>query len=154
MGRTLCLCAVRDPANLGAIVRSAAAFGVKSLLLSADCADVYHPKTLRAAMGNLFRLSVYIVEDLPASLQTLKAAGRRVFAAELRPGALPLLSLPVRQEDVFIIGNEGHGLSAAVLNAADERVFIPMSGRAESLNAAVAASVLMWEFAKKTGRRT
>lgn len=148
MGRTLCLCAVRDPANLGAIVRSAAAFGVKSLLLSADCADVYHPKTLRAAMGNLFRLSVYIVEDLPASLQTLKAAGRRVFAAELRPGALPLLSLPVRKEDVFIIGNEGHGIPREVSDAADSSVYIPIEENVESLNASVAASVLLWEQAR------
>ena len=145
---------VRDPANVGAIIRSAAAFGVDRLILSEDCADVYNAKAVRASMGTLFGQTVDRVGDLRGVIGQLRASGRRVFAAALDERAQRLGEFDVHAGDCVVIGNEGHGLSAAVLDAADERVFIPMSGRAESLNAAVAASVLMWEFAKKTGRRT
>ena len=145
---------VRDPANVGAIIRSAAAFGVDRLILSEDCADVYNAKAVRASMGTLFGQRIDRVGDLCGVIGQLRAHGRRVFAAALDERARRLGEFETSEGDCVVIGNEGHGLSEAVLNAADERVFIPMSGRAESLNAAVAASVLMWEFAKKTGRRT
>lgn len=143
--RAMALCAVRDPGNLGSIMRSALAFGTTHLILSDDCADVYNPKTVRGAMGSLFRLRVTVVADLPACLRAARRAQRRVFSAELNGEAARLGSFSLRPTDIFVIGNEGHGVGAGVSAAADRAVYIPICEQTESLNAAVAAAVLMWE---------
>ncbi len=157
----LLLESVRDPLNVGAIIRSAAALGVSELILSADCADIYHPRTLRAAMGPLFSLSMTRVEDMAASIAVLREAGHTVLAAALDDTAISLGSpeldaLLGRQggtPDVAscaapcaVIGNEGHGLSPAVIAACDQSVYIPMQAGTESLNAGVAAALIMWEL--------
>ena len=141
------LYSVRDPGNLGAILRSAAAFGIKTVLLSADCADLYNPKTLRAAMGGIFRLRIFSVEDVEGSISVLREACRRVWAAELRAGARSLTEADVKGSDLFVIGNEGHGIAPSVSEACDGSIYIPIEG-VESLNASVAASVLLWEQSK------
>ena len=139
---------VRDPSNVGAIIRSAAAIGIDRLLLSADCADIYHPKAVRASMGTLFNQRIDRVSDLAATIAEMSKSGRRVFAAALDERALPLGKFEILAGDAVVIGNEGHGLSREVIDACTNSVIIPMSERAESFNAAVAASILMWEFAK------
>ncbi len=139
---------VRDPSNVGAIIRSAAAIGIDHLILSADCADIYHPKAVRASMGTLFNQHIDRVTDLAATVAELRKSGRRVFAAALDEGALPLGRFEILAGDAVVIGNEGHGLSKEIIAACSGSVIIPMSERAESFNAAVAASILMWEFAK------
>ncbi len=146
--RVVLLESVRDPSNLGAIIRSAAALGIDRLIISADCADLYNSKTVRASMGTLFTQPVSRVENLADAVAALRRGGRRVFAATLTPSAAALGQFPIRKSDCVVIGNEGHGLSEAVIAACGECVYIPMSGRAESFNAAVAASLLMWEFSK------
>ena len=146
--RVVLLESVRDPSNVGAIIRSAAAIGVDRLILSADCADIYHPRAVRASMGTLFNQRIDRVADLAATVAKLVAGGRRVFAAALDERALPLGAFEVQAGDAVVIGNEGHGLSAAVIAECTNSVIIPMSERAESFNAAVAASILMWEFSK------
>ncbi len=146
--RVVLLESVRDPSNLGAIIRSAAAMGVDRLIISADCADLYNAKTVRASMGTLFTQKISRVEDLTEAITGLKKSGRRVFAATLTPDAAALGSFPLKKGDCVVIGNEGHGLSETVIAACGESVYIPMSDRAESFNAAVAASLLMWEFSK------
>ena len=139
---------VRDPSNVGAIIRSAAALGIDRLILSADCADIYHPRAVRGSMGTLFNQRIDRVNDLAATVAQLRESGRRVFAAALDERALPLGAFEILTGDAVVIGNEGHGLSEAVIAACSGSVIIPMSERAESFNAAVAASILMWEFAK------
>ena len=139
---------VRDPSNVGAIIRSAAAIGVDRLILSADCADIYHPRAVRGSMGTLFNQRIDRVSDLAATITELRKSGRRVFAAALDDGALSLGKFEILAGDAVVIGNEGHGLSDDVIAACGNSVIIPMSERAESFNAAVAASILMWEFAK------
>ena len=139
---------VRDPSNVGAIIRSAAAIGVDRLILSSDCADIYHPRAVRASMGTLFNQRIDRVGDLAATVAELRESGRRVFAAALDDRALSLGRFEILAGDAVVIGNEGHGLSAGVIAACSDSVIIPMSERAESFNAAVAASILMWEFAK------
>lgn len=139
---------VRDPSNVGAIIRSAAAIGIDRLILSADCADIYHPKAVRGSMGTLFNQRIDRVEDLAATVKVLRESGRRVFAAALDERALSLGDFEILAGDAVVIGNEGHGLSQEVIDACGNSVIIPMSERAESFNAAVAASILMWEFAK------
>ncbi len=146
--RIVLLEAVRDPSNLGAIIRSAAALGVDRLILSADCADVYNPRAVRAAMGTLFDQHIDYVAELPEAIAALQSSGRRVFAATLNSDAVRLDRGSFRTGDCVVIGNEGHGLSQACIDACDGSVFIPMTDRAESFNAAVAASILMWEFSK------
>ena len=144
--RVVLLESVRDPSNLGAIIRSAAALGVDHLVISEDCADIYNPKTVRASMGTLFRQSIYRVADIPETIKALAQSGRRTFAAALDRDALQLGSFAPQRGDCVVIGNEGHGLSEETIAACDRTVYIPMTDRAESLNAAVAASLLMWSF--------
>ena len=147
--RIVLLESVRDPANIGAVIRSAAALGVDRLILSADCADIYHPRAVRASMGALFNQRIDRVESLPDTVSALREAGRRVFAAALDERAVRLGEFALREGDCVVIGNEGHGLTAETIQACDHSVMIPMTDRAESFNAAVAASILMWEFSKQ-----
>lgn len=146
--RIVLLESIRDPSNLGAVIRSAAAFGVDRLIVSTDCADVYHPKTVRASMGTLFRQKIDRTDRLPEIIGQLRGSGRRVFAAALDCDAMRVGTFRVRAGDCVVIGNEGHGLTEKTVSACDSSVYIPMSERAESLNAAIAASLLMWEFSK------
>ena len=150
----LLLESVRDPLNVGAIIRSAAALGVGRLIMSADCADLYHPKTLRAAMGPLFSMPITRVEDLAGTGTALRQSGRRVYAAALDDTAIRLGSREFDAEREghpvgAVIGNEGHGLSESVIAACDRSVYIPMEADTESLNAGVAAALIMWELSKK-----
>lgn len=147
-GPVLLLESVRDPLNVGAIIRSAAALGIRHLVLSEDCADLYHPKTLRAAMGPLFSMPITRVDDLAAAVQSIKASGRRVFAAALDDTAVKLGEFSFDKGDCVVIGNEGHGLSDAVISACTRSIYIPMQADTESLNAGVAAALLMWELCK------
>ena len=141
----LLLDGVRDPGNVGAVLRSAAAFGATDLILSADCADLYHPRTLRASMGAVFHLRLHVVADLPGAVAALRAAGRRVLAAELTPAAKSVFAVGLSSRDAVVIGNEGHCISPAVSSACDGSVYLPVSDAVESLNASVAASLFSWE---------
>lgn len=142
--RAVMLTSLRDPGNLGTVARSAHAFNITRLILTSDCADIYSPKTLRAAMGAIFKLDITVVPNGADAVRRIRKSGRRVYAAELRPGAVSLLDADVNASDVFIIGNEGTGIPQAVSAEADGSVFIPINARSESLNAAAAAAVLMW----------
>ncbi len=147
-GRSIALCSVRDPGNLGAVIRSAVAFGVEEIILSDDCADIYNPKTVRGAMGSLFRVKVRIVSDMKDYIKAMQANGRRVYAAELSESAVSLAELDLCCWDSIIIGNEGHGIPGEISEMTDGSVFIPISSRTESLNASVAAAIFMWEQSK------
>ncbi|MBE6530688.1 MAG: RNA methyltransferase [Ruminococcaceae bacterium] len=146
--RVLLLEAIRDPGNLGTIIRSAAALGVKRVVISSDCADLYNSKTVRASMGGVFHIFVDSVpaELMPDYIERLRENGRRVFAAALRDNADVLGEFDLLPDDCFVIGNEGHGLSAAVIDACNGSVIIPMEEGSESLNAAGASLILMWEM--------
>ena len=142
-GRYVVLDGVQDPGNVGAVLRTADAFGCTGALLLPGCADPYGPKTLRAAMGAVFRLPLYTVglEDLP---RLLADAGLPLYGTALRHD-----TVDVRQRDLrrcaLVIGSEGRGVSAEVLALCRETLRIPMSPHCESLNAAAAAAVLLWE---------
>lgn len=142
----LLLESVRDPGNVGAILRTAAAFSVDRVIIGRDCADIYNSKTLRASMGAVFSMRIDRVESVSDAVRSIRSKGRRVFAAALDDRAVRLGRERFLPGDCVVVGNEGHGLSRDVLEACDASVYIPMSDGVESLNAAVAASVLMWEF--------
>jgi TrmH family RNA methyltransferase len=146
--RILAVDSVQDPGNLGAVIRSAVAFGVDRIVLTDDCVDVYNPKTVRSAMGSLFKVRINVVSDLSEFIKALKAAGRRVFAAELRDGAISLAEAALTTSDTVIIGNEGHGIPVEISSLCTGSVYIPISGKTESLNASVAASIFIWEQSK------
>ena len=144
--RILLLESVRDPGNLGTIIRGAAAFGIDRLIVSEDCADLYNSKTIRASMGTIFHQRIDRVNDLPWAISDLKRAGRHIYAAALNQHAVRLGTVALTSRDGIVIGNEGHGLSSNTLAACDESIFIPMMEGTESLNAAMAATVCMWEM--------
>ena len=146
--RAIALCSVRDPSNIGSVIRSAVAFGAKHIVLSADSADIYNPKTVRSAMGALFKVRVTVVRDFASFVSAAQANGRRVFAAELADNAIALDTVKVNNTDIFIIGNEGHGIPADISVSCDNSVYIPISNNTESLNASVAAAIFMWEQGK------
>lgn len=146
--RVVMLDSVRDPGNVGTIVRSAAAFGFDRVILS-DCADIYNPKTVRATMGAVFKMDFTVVSSSTEIIEELKAKGRRVIAAALGEGAFTLGVSPLCASDCIVIGNEGHGVSSETLSACTNVIKIPMTEKTESLNAAIAASVIMWEQSKK-----
>ncbi len=151
-GSKFMLCSVRDPGNVGTILRSAYAFGITEVILSSDCADLYAPKVVRAAMGALFRQPVKIVPDPIAEIDNLKKNGYNLCAAALTPDAVSLGALTVDSKTCFVVGNEGHGLDEAVIAACDRKIIIPMQPNAESLNVSVAASVLMWEIKRNVSQ--
>ncbi len=143
-----CLDSIRDPGNLGTVVRSARAFGIDTLILSSDCADIYSPKTMRASMGALFTVKTLRTRDLSSTIGRMRDMGYRTYAATLDEKATRLPSLAVDSTACFVVGNEGHGLSPNVVEACGNTVYIPMMGECESLNASIAASLLMWEIFK------
>lgn len=134
---------VQDPGNVGTVLRSAAAAGVRHIVLSGDCADVWSPKVLRAAMGAHFLLELHTRADLPQWLQVYQG---RVWATALSQQNQALLyDLDLQQPAAWVFGNEGSGVSEQVLAAADAAVLIPMAGQTESLNVAMAATVCLFE---------
>lgn len=137
---------LRDPGNVGAILRNAAAFGIDRLVLSSDCADIYSQKVIRSAMGAIFKVKIDVVPSVVEAIEALKAQGRRAVATTLRDNSIKLGKGTILKEDVFVIGNEGHGVSDEAISVSDETMFIPMCKNTESLNASVAAAILMWEI--------
>ena len=144
----LMLESIRDTGNVGTIIRSAKAFGIDTLIISSDCADLYNSKTIRAAMGALFTQKIVSVDNIASAVLAMRRNGARVFAAALEREAKKLGSFELVKGDAIVVGNEGHGLSKEAIDACDECVYIPMEIGSESLNASIAASVCMWELYK------
>lgn len=140
---------VRDPSNVGAILRTCLALGSDKIILSSDCADVFGYKTVRAAMGAVFRARLYTTDNISECINLLKKHGK-VYATALRHDAISISRLEFSKSDSIVIGNEGHGVSQEVLSGCDKTVIIPMMHESESLNASVAAALFIWEKAKKT----
>lgn len=135
---------MQDPGNVGTLIRTANAFGFDGILLAGACADPYGPKAVRASMGAVFRRRIRIMET-EAALRELERQRIPLYAAALAENCESAGKLRFPERLAIAIGNEGHGLSPAVLNAAAAVVRIPMEPGAESLNAAAAAAVLLWE---------
>lgn len=141
--RYVVLDGVQDPGNVGTVIRTADAFGCDGVLLLSGCADPYSVKTLRASMGAVFRIPVWQT-DAAAMRARLDAAGLPLYGAALRSDTEDVRALELRRCAVAI-GSEGRGLTEQVLALCDRTVRIPMAAHCESLNAAIAAAVLLWE---------
>lgn len=147
-GRYLALENLRDPSNLGTVIRTAEAFGLDALLLSDGCCDVYNPKVLRGSMGGSLRLPMVTVGSLPEAMRGWQEAGLRILGCVADAAATPLPAATVGAGCVCLIGNEANGLTAETQAGCTDRITIPMRGRAESLNAAVAACIVLWELCR------
>ncbi len=139
---------IQNPDNLGALARSAEAFGAAGMVVCGGC-DPYAPKALRASMGALLRFPVERAESAADALEAFKKLGMPVYAAVLREDAKDVRGIASRGGGVLVIGNEGSGAGEDVIAKCTDLVIIPMAGRAESLNAAAAGAVLMWELVGK-----
>jgi RNA methyltransferase, TrmH family len=144
---------VQDPGNLGSMLRSAAAAGVSHAFLSPHCAFAWSPKVLRAGMGAHFHLAVHEDVDLPAWSREYRERGGRVVAT-VREGGDDLYRANLARPLAIAIGNEGAGLTPAMLDVASDRLTIPMPGRVESLNAAAAAAVVLFECVRRAATGT
>lgn len=136
---------VQDPSNVGAIVRSAAAFGVGALVLDRACADAWAPKTLRAGMGGHFKLAIRQVDDL---FKTLEGFDGTLLCTVLAGGS-PLWSVELKGRLGWIFGSEGHGISEPLLGRAGAKIMIPTAPDTESLNVAAAAAICLYEAFKR-----
>ena len=150
-GRYAALECVQDPSNLGTILRAAEAFGLDGLILSDGCCDPYSPKVLRGSMGGVFRLPLYFTDSLPESLETLNNQGFTTAACVVDRNAVSIQKMRFGAGSICVIGNEGNGLSQKTQNACSVSITIPMAGRAESLNASVAAGIVFWEMMREDG---
>ncbi len=139
---------IQNPANLGAVLRTAEALGISGILLLGDCCDIYSPKALRAGMGAVFRLPCYMEKDTAVAVKQLQNMGFTAMGAVPAETAQSILTTHFSKPTVLLIGNEGNGLTETAIKACDISVTIPMKGRAESLNAATSAAILMWEMVR------
>lgn len=141
-GTHILLDGIQDPGNVGAIIRTANAFGIDSVILTEGCADPYNPKSIRASMGAIFRQCIAHL-DLNG-LRGLKDQGVRIVGATAE-GSTKDISEVMLKGSVIAIGNEGRGLSKEILSLCSERIWIPISTECESLNAASAAAIIIWK---------
>lgn len=139
---------MQNPQNLGAVFRCSYSLGGKKIILTDKCADVYNPKTLRSGMGSIFKCEFLVVKDICAFIEKQKVLGNRVLCTHLHSDSYVLGEFKFDASDSIVIGNEGHGVSDSVVSACDGSVIIPMAEGAESLNAATASSIIIWEMNK------
>ncbi len=142
-GRYIALENLQDPSNLGAISRTAEALGISGIIISGDSCDAFSPKVLRASMGTLLRMPVFIADDI---IEFIRENNLRSFACVVDRDAESISNIDFKDGDVILIGNEGNGLKEETKDKAYSRVTIKMQGNAESLNAAAAAAIAMWEL--------
>ena len=138
---------VQDPGNIGSMLRSAAAAGVRYVALSKTCAFAWAPKVLRAAQGAHFSLNISEGVDLAEFVSQFQ--GQSLALVAETQTAKPLFDMNLRAPTIFLIGNEGAGLSKALMNSATHRVTIPMPGKIESLNAAAAGAICLFELVRQ-----
>ena len=144
-GRYIALENIQDPSNLGAIARTCEALGVTGIILSSNGCDPYSPKSLRASMGTLLRIPVIIFDNF---IDDIKSSGLKTYACVVDSDAKDINTINFNDGCALLIGNEGNGLTEYTKENSDMCITIPMKGKAESLNAAVAASISIWEMMK------
>ncbi len=136
---------IQDPGNIGTIIRSAEGAGVNGLLLSRDCVDIYNPKVIRSTMGSIFRMKFAYV-DIDSVFDSFMSKNIETFALALDKNAKAYDKYDYKKPVAFFVGNEGSGLKESTVKKCDNTAYIPMCGEVESLNASVAASLMMYEI--------
>lgn len=141
---------LQDPGNLGTIVRTGEGAGITGVIMSKQTVDIFNPKVIRATMGSIYRVPFVYVEDLQETLARMHDKGIHTYAAHLQ-GEAYYDSFSFKEPTAFLIGNEGNGLSREVADRAEQYLKIPMEGQVESLNAAIATALLMYEAHRQRG---
>lgn len=139
---------IQNPLNIGAVLRCCYSMGFEKVVFSPKCADIYSPKCARAAMGSLFKIKPFFASDMTSAVKLTVSSGKRVFCTMLCQDSKKLGQIKFVANDSFVIGNEGHGVSAELEKECTCGLYIPMNDGAESLNAATAAAIVMWEMKK------
>ena len=140
---------IQDPSNMGSIIRTAEALGINALMLSNDCCDIYSPKVLRGSMGGVFRMDFFKVDFFKDTICKLNHMGIKTYASVPSDSAEKITKISFSSSPSLVaIGNEGNGLKKETIDVCSQKITIPMLGRAESLNASVAASIIMWEMTR------
>lgn len=139
---------IQDPGNLGTMMRTGEGAGVSGVIMSSHTVDIFNPKTIRATMGSIYRVPFVYVDDLAKAVRDMNANGIKIYAAHLK-GQNAYDKENYQKATAFLIGNEGNGLSREIADLADCYIKIPMLGQVESLNAAIAASLLIYEAARQ-----
>lgn len=135
---------VQDPGNLGTMMRTGEGAGITGIIMNQTTVDLFNPKTIRSTMGSIYRVPFYVSQNLSETIQTLKKRNTKVYAAHLK-GKIQYDEPDYKGSVAFMIGNEGNGLTEETADLADTYIRIPMEGKVESLNAAISASLLMYE---------
>lgn len=139
---------VQDPGNMGTIIRTADAFNADGIIIQDGCVDPYNPKVVRATMGSIFRVPLYYTSDGSNGLIRLKDMGIEIYSTSL-DDSIPIYDANFNHSFVMVIGNESKGVSEEIFSISDKLIKIPMPGKSESLNAGVAASIIMYEVMKQ-----
>ena len=142
----VCLENVSDPGNVGTIIRNCDWFGIKDIILSNTCADVYNPKTIRSSVGSLFHTNIFFSGNLINNLNVLKNKGYKILSAALN--GKNVFNYKSVEKTIIILGNEANGISKNILDFSDEIITIPKIGKAESLNVANASAIIIAELTK------
>ncbi|MCL1858712.1 MAG: RNA methyltransferase [Oscillospiraceae bacterium] len=139
---------VRDPGNVGTVIRTANAVCGIDIILSEDCADIYSGKTQRAAMGAVFRQNIKISKNIETDIANLKKNGYNIFAAHLDKNSRSIDEVEFNSKTAVVFGNEGNGIDGGIVSICDEKIIIPINQNSESLNVSVAAAIVLWEMRK------
>ncbi len=146
-GNILILDNLQDPGNLGTIIRSAVAFNIDTIIVSKDSVDFYNVKTLRASEGMVFNINI-VIRDLEEVIPELISKGYKVYTTNVEKGTnLDVIDIPDKY--AIVMGNEGNGVRDSISNLCNEAIYIPMNNTCESLNVAIATSIILYEFSRK-----
>ena len=144
----LALDSLQDPGNMGTIIRTADSANINQIIINKTTVDPYSPKVIRSTMGAIYRTNIIEVEDLKATLKEMKSKGFQIITTDLK-ATQSIYDINYNNKTVVVIGNEANGISQEILQTADKKVIIPMLGKTESLNASIAASIMIYEYVRQ-----
>ena len=144
----LALDSLQDPGNMGTIIRTADSANINKIIINKTTVDPYSPKVIRSTMGAIYRTNIIEVEDLKATLKEMKSKGFQIITTDLK-ATQSIYDINYNNKTVVVIGNEANGVSQEILQTADKKVIIPMLGKTESLNASIAASIMIYEYVRQ-----
>ncbi|MEG0692676.1 MAG: RNA methyltransferase, partial [Oscillospiraceae bacterium] len=139
---------LQDTGNVGTIIRTAEAVGIDGIIMTNKSCDIYNPKVIRGTMGSVFRMNFMITDDCSGLLTNFMQHNVKTYASVIHKEATSLEDVLFTSPSVLLIGNEGNGLSMEIQSLCSEKITIKMAGNTESLNASMAACILMWEMTK------
>lgn len=144
----LALDSLQDPGNMGTIIRTADSANINQIIINKTTVDPYSPKVIRSTMGAIYRTNIIEVEDLKATLKEMKSKGFQIITTDLK-ATQSIYDINYNNKTVVVIGNEANGVRQEILQTADKKVIIPMLGKTESLNASIAASIMIYEYVRQ-----